>query len=238
MNVFSDDSSMVERSLFQMEDGGSIPTSSLQIANYSVHKCEWKSLTRLLARYHYRKDSIGGSIKVCLGVWCEGEIIGGAVLGNPWHPETYAENGKYRPIELRRLVFIDDAPKNSESWLIGKVGWWLRKYTSYNRILSYSDLGKGHTGVIYKAAGFTCLGETAVGSSVRFEGREFHMRSLSIDRDYARELSEAVKSGNAVVADTGRKIIWIRDIAQPIANPIPFFRPLEDTHQSQLFGGI
>jgi len=196
--------------------------------------CQWEDLVPILNLFHYRKAMMGGSIKICLGVRCDGIFIGGGVLGNPWHPQTYSENGQWNCIELRRLCFYDDAPKNTESWTIGKIAWWLRKYTTYNRILSYSDLGVGHTGTIYKASGFRLVGETGGGRKVRYNGREFHMRSLTINRDYARDLALRVDTGEADIVETGGKLIWLKDIAP--AHPVGTNMPLEPlTPQESLF---
>lgn len=207
------DNSTVEYPLFQTECGGSSPTSPLHISQYRIRPCKWEELVPILEKYHYRRGMIGGSIKICLGVYCDGILIGGAVFGNPWHPDTYSEGGRHNCIELRRLCFLDEAPKNTESWTISRCLWWLKKYSPYTRVLSYSDTGAGHTGTIYRAAGFRLAGESEGGKKIQYQGRDFHIRSLSIDRDYARDLVKAVERGDAQVVDTGIKRIWIRDIA-------------------------
>lgn len=133
------------------------------------------------------------------------------MLGNPWHPAAYAAPGR-NVIELRRLALHDDAPKNSESYFIGKIAWWLKKNTPYNRVLSYSDTSVGHHGTIYKASNFKLVGKTAGTEKIVRDGREFHARSLSIDRDYARKLSDDLTSGKAERVKTGEKNIWILDL--------------------------
>lgn len=215
----SGDNSIVECPLFQTEDGSAILTSPLQISQYRLAPCNWTDLVPILEQYHYRKGMMGGSIKICLGVWADGVLVGGGVFGNPWHPESYSGGGgQWNCIELRRLCFYDDAPKNTESWAIGKMIWWLKKYTDYNRVLSYSDASVGHTGTIYKASGFRLLGESGGGKKIQYDGRNFHIRSLSIDRDYARDLADKVKSGEAQIVETGAKKIWVKDIAKPRSN--------------------
>lgn len=235
MNQISGDNSIVECPLFQTESGGAIPTSPLQISGYYLKPCKWSDLVPILEQFHYRKGMIGGSIKICLGVYCDGRLIGGAVLGNPWHPETYSDGGMFNCIELRRLCFLDEAPKNTESWAIGKVVWWLKKYTDYNRVLSYSDSSVGHTGTIYKAAGFSLFGESGGGKKVEYQGRTFHIRSLSIDRDYARDLVEKVQSGDAHIIETGSKRIWVKDIASPRQNAFVGYVKQSEVTQEVLF---
>lgn len=202
---------MQEQLDFRLAGGGASPTPSLQIKAFRVHPVSWASLVPILEGFHYRRGWIGGSIKVCLGLYSPTELIGGAVFGDAWHGNTYAEPGRV-VTELRRLVLVDAAPKNSESYFIGKAAWWLKKNTPYNRILSYSDISQGHQGTIYKASGFKYMGQTGGGSKVVFEGRTFHARSLTIERDYAKRLAEAVGAGTAQKVKTGVKNIWIKDI--------------------------
>lgn len=202
---------MQEQLEFLLAGGGANPTPSLQIKNFRVHPVAWSSLVPILEGFHYRKGWIGGSIKVCLGLYSPDELIGGAVFGDAWHSETYAEPGRVIT-ELRRLVLIDAAPKNSESYFIGKAAWWLKKNTKYNRILSYSDISQGHHGTIYKASGFKLVGQTAGGTKIVHDGRTFHARSLTIERDYAKKLAEAIKSGQAEKVKTGVKNIWLKDL--------------------------
>lgn len=235
MEKISGGNSIVEYPLFQTEGGGAIPTPPLQISNYYLRPCAWFDLSPILKRYHYRGEMIGGSIKICLGVYCNGRLIGGAVFGNPWHPESYSDNGTFNCIELRRLCFCDEAPKNTESWTIGKAIWWLKKYTDYNRVLSYSDSSVGHTGTIYRAAGFRLFGEAGGGKKIECDGRTFHIRSLSIDRDYARDLAEKVKSGEAQIIETGSKKIWVKDIAPARQNAFTGYVKDKPIRQETLF---
>ena len=112
-----------------------------------------------------------------------------AVKYNPIHPDKW--------LELRRLVCIDDTPKNTESYFIGKTLRWLKKYTDKEVIVSFADQHYGHTGVIYKATNFEYYGETAKGSILMVDGKEMHSRSLNqLDRPYGRELNRRYKAGD------------------------------------------
>ena len=53
-------------------------------------------------------------------------------------------------MELRRLCCIDETPKNTESYFIGRTLRWLRKNTGYKVVVSYADTHHGHEGTIYK----------------------------------------------------------------------------------------
>jgi len=108
---------------------------------------------------------------------------------------------KYNPInpdrcwELRRLCCIDDTPKNTESYFIGKTLRWLKQNTDMEVIVSFADQHHGHTGVIYKATNFDYLGETGNGRILMVDGKEMHSRSLNqLDRPYGRELNRRYKA--------------------------------------------
>ena len=78
------------------------------------------------------------------------------------------------------------------------------------------------------------MGESEGGKKIQYQGRDFHIRSLSIDRDYARDLAAKVGTGEAVIVETGTKRIWIRDIAPPRVNAFTGY--IKDrVEQEQLF---
>ena len=206
------DSSMLELPLFQADDGGSNPTSVLQVSKMRVRETTWTTAAKIFREWHYRQDWIGGSLKHCFGLWSPEILLGAMAFGDPRHRDKYSDNGKTPCLELRRLALADAAPKNSESYFIGYCLRWIRKNTNYRRIVSYADVSRGHVGTIYKATGFKLVGETAGGSTIHYQGREFHVRSLTIDRDYSRELRDRVASGEAKVVETGAKNIYVREL--------------------------
>jgi uncharacterized protein YerC len=106
--------------------------------------------------------------KVC--VWPrEGVMmVGAAIFGIPGQLQTlklYSEHGKYKTVELRRLVLLDAAPRNSESRSISFMLQLLK--SSVDRVISYADPNERrpdhpdgcHTGLIYRASGFHRLEE-------------------------------------------------------------------------------
>lgn len=202
-------SSKAEQLSFQTVDGGALPTLSLQIKNFRVFKCDFKDIRHVFEGFHYKGGHMGGGISFCLGVQDGMKVIGGAVMGKPRH------EGKYpKTIDIRRLAYIDEAPKNSESWLLGHIVRHIRKNTDALHVLSYSDLTVGHAGTIYKAANFKKIGETSPSNHVFWEGRRYHPRSLSIDRPYSYRLREAVKDGTATIEKGEPKSIWIYEITR------------------------
>jgi len=169
--------------------------------------CSFKDIRSIFEEFHYRKGHMGGGISQCFAMLINGDVVGGAVLGKPRHEKTYKNC-----IDIRRLACLDEAPFNSESWFLGKIIKWLVANTDYDAAMSFSDLTQGHIGTIYKASNFTEMGRSAPQRYVIWEGKNYHMRSLTIDRPYSYRMREAVKDGSAVIHRGKEKIIWMYDL--------------------------
>ena len=194
---------MAERQTFQFEGGVSIPTSPL---NLIIKECKFKDIRHIFEKYHYKGGNMGGGITACLGAVFNDVYLAGVVLGLPRHNKKYS-NG-YTCIEIRRMACIDSLPKNSESWLLGKTIWWLKKHTKVDRVISYSDQSVGHKGTIYKAANFRLIGETAPSKHVFWKGKRYHPRSLTIDRPYSYKMRAGLKTGDTVIKTGRSKLIF------------------------------
>ena len=107
---------------------------------------------------------------------------------------------------------------------------------NYDYVLSYSDKTVGHTGTIYKAANFSNIGETTPTKYVIWNGKTYHPRSLSIDRDYSYKLRAAVVNGTAHIKIGLPKIIWIYKISRKLKRKnFKIFDINEDKNQLKLF---
>ena len=190
----------VTRSLFQKKEGGSVPTSPLKL---KVYKCDFKDIRHIFEKYHYKGGHMGGGISFCLALMFDLEIVGGAVIGLPRHKSKYPNS-----VEIRRMACTDEMPKNTESYFLSKVIWYIKKNTTFKTVISYSDLTVGHVGTIYKAANFKKIGETSPSIYVLWKGKRYHPRSLTIDRPYSYELRRAVKNGEAKKMKGKPKLIY------------------------------
>jgi len=150
---------------------------------------------------------MGGGISVCFGMFMDGKLVGGSVLGKPRHEKKYSNC-----IDIRRMACLDSSPGNSESWFLGKIIKWITCNTNYDNVLSYSDMTVGHNGTIYRASNFTEVGMTTPTKYVEWNGKVYHPRSLSIDRDYSYRMREAVEVGEAIIKTGLPKRIWIYPI--------------------------
>jgi hypothetical protein len=66
----------------------------------------------------------GLHVSYSFGLYYKDQLIGAAVFGVPAMggvTEAYNEQGKLKLIELRRLVCIDNTPRNTESYFIGQM---------------------------------------------------------------------------------------------------------------------
>ena len=177
----------------------------MSVTDFIVEEIPRKSVVKFIEKHHYSHNVNGVQSLYHYGLFTEGnfgipKMIGAMMYAYPSMPATAA---KYNPInpekclELRRLVCIDDTPKNTESYFIGQTFKLLKRDTDMEVIVSFADQHHGHTGVIYKATNFDYLGETAKGRILMVDGKETHSRSLNqIKRPYGRELNRRYKAGD------------------------------------------
>lgn len=169
--------------------------------------CSFNDISHIFEDYHYKKSHIGGGISICFAMFINDVLVGGSVLGKPRHEKKYRNC-----IDIRRMACIDEAPCNSESYFLGQIIKWITCNTDYQFVLSYSDLTVGHKGTIYKAANFKEIGLTSESKYVEWEGKTYHPRSLSIERDYSYRMREDLKTGKAILKTGLPKKIWIYEI--------------------------
>lgn len=125
--------------------------------------------------HHYSHSVKGITPFLCFEVVLKLNLqkqIGAIIFGAPGQIQTERKYGEYpngkqisRPkyvaVELRRLVLLDEIPKNGESYIIGRLIQML-KHLGVDRIISYADPNQKreehpdgmHSGLIYRASGF------------------------------------------------------------------------------------
>ncbi len=203
----------------------------MSVTDFIVEEIPRKSVVKFIEKYHYSHNVNGVQSLYHYGLFTEGnfgipKMIGAMMYAHPSMPATAA---KYNPInpdkclELRRLVCIDDTPKNTESYFIGQTFKLLKRDTDMEVIVSFADQHHGHTGVIYKATNFDYLGETGKGRILMVDGKEMHSRSLNqLDRPYGRELNRRYKAGdeNIFWKKTNPKHIYVYYLYKKIKRQI------------------
>lgn len=186
---------------------------------YTVEPCERKEIRDFIEKWHYSHNINGLLSQYCFKLMDGDTMIGAMIYGglgmaNCW--KKYAEN-KEDIIELRRLCCIDDTPKNTESYFIGKTLKWLLKNTSIKKVISYADNTYGHRGVIYQASNFKHLGKTAKGRVIMWQGKRYHDKTIRTKykgelKPFAKRVKEALEKGEAYYEETKGKEIYLYDL--------------------------
>lgn len=186
----------------------------MKVKNFTVEYINRKAVKSFVEKYHYSHNINGIQSYHHFGLYSEGnfglpKMIGAMMYAMPSMPDTAA---KYNPInprkcmELRRLVCVDDTPKNTESYFIGKTLRWLKRNTDLEVIISFADQHYEHSGTIYKASNFEYFGETSKSRILMVDGKEVHGRSLNqTKRPYGRELKKRYEAGDENIYWVPRK---------------------------------
>ena len=189
----------------------------MSVTNYIVELCSRSEIVNFVETHHYSKNMNGLHISYCFKLMDGDTIIGAMVygsLGMLGVAEKYNPKNPSKILELKRLVCIDDTPKNTESYFIGWTLRWLQRNTDLEMIISYADKTFGHEGVVYKATNFECMGETSAGKVIMWNGRRYHGKTLRNKHNgklkpVAIELKNALDDGSAQYVETLTKNIYI-----------------------------
>jgi hypothetical protein len=188
----------------------------MSVTNYIVELCPRSEIVDFVETHHYSKNMNGLHISYCFKLMDGDTMIGAMVygsLGMVGVAEKYTSNPS-KMLELKRLVCIDETPKNTESYFIGWTLRWLQRNTDLEMIISYADKTFGHEGVVYKATNFECVGETSAGRVIMWNGRRYHDKTLRNKHNgklkpVAIELKNALDNGSAQYVETLTKNIYI-----------------------------
>lgn len=153
--------------LFQEERGGSIPTSALQLRIEEIGARLACSLNRKWHSMLPRTDLgniLCGNTTVCYGAFFEGNWYAVGI----WSQPIIASLCDGVTIELRRLAICDKAPKNTASRMLAIMRRLVRqKFPQVSRAVSYLAVDV-HRGTIYRASGWTPVGEIVACRPQRF----------------------------------------------------------------------
>jgi len=160
-----------EQSLFQMIDGGAVPTSPLQL---KIVKLNVHSACKYNRKWHSRLPVIdwGNVVRnkhyICFGASFEITCYAVAIWSSPIAQNRF-KNGE-KILELRRMAISPEAPKNTASRMIKVMISMIKKeFPDIDRLISYQDT-EVHRGTIYKASGWE-IGGTSKGIKWNTEKR-------------------------------------------------------------------
>lgn len=171
---------------------------------YTVQLVPRSDVREFIEEHHYSHNINGLQASYCFGLF-DGDVMVGAMIygalsmANQW--KKYGD-AKEDVMELKRLVLIDDTPKNSESFFIGATLRWLKKNSTVKTIVSYADPNYGHSGVIYRATNFLHVGMTSPGKVIYYQGKKYHDKAIRAKykgklKPFAVKLREALENGEA-----------------------------------------
>ena len=201
-----------------------IDCRNVNVKDFVVKLTTIQYVRDFVQKWHYSSNVNGLRISHVFGLFCEDHLIGAMIYGplgmaNTWKKYVNAEN---EIVELRRLCCIDNTPKNTESYFIGKTIKWLKKNSDYKMIISYADTFYNHQGTIYKASNFEYHGLTSKGRVIDFHGKIYHdkcIRTYHVDtkgnkqlKPFAQRVKDALESGEAKYVETPGKHIFIYKI--------------------------
>lgn len=192
---------------------------SMSVRDFVVEKCPRQEIKDFVEEIHYSHNINGLSCTYCFKLLHRDKLIGASIFGKiamagVWKKYVASEK---ELIELRRLCCIDDTPKNTESFFIGKCIRWLRNNTTIKRVISYADLTYNHTGIIYQATNFKLVGQTTPGRVIMFNNQRYHDKTIRTYyngklKPFAKNIKDALVSGEAEYVKTKPKNIYIFDI--------------------------
>ena len=184
----------------------------MKVKEFKVLPCKREEITQFIETNHY-----SGSINGCISDYCfkllDGDrLIGAAFFGkmamhNQWKPFVDKEEDV---IELRRLCCIDDTPRNTESYFIGKMLRWLQLNTNIKVVVSYADAEYAHSGVIYKASNFKYEGFKKGAKIIVYGDKKYHDKAIRTKykgklKPFAQRLKDALERKEAYYKDTAGK---------------------------------
>jgi len=188
----------------------------VSVTNYIVEQCPRSQIVDFVETHHYSKNMNGLQISYCFKLMDGDTMIGAMVYGKismKGVESKYTDNPDGL-LELKRLVCIDDTPKNTESYFIGWTLRWLKRNTTLDMIISYADTTYGHEGVIYKATNFKFMGQTSPGRVIMYKGKRYHDKTIRAKHNgnykkFALEVRKALENGEAEYVETKPKNAYI-----------------------------
>lgn len=175
------------RRAHQRGGGGAIPTSALHPpTTYAAKQIVLTPVPGQVAKgiceaKHYLHSYPGASL-LNFGIFVEARLLGAAVIGcgPPNVHRLFSGAAQEEVACLTRLWLDDRLGKNAESRTLGIILRSLRNHQStIKALIAYSDPAAGHTGTIYRAAGFVFIGSSDQTAQYRLGRRVMHSRTPS-----------------------------------------------------------
>lgn len=180
--------------------------------------CPLAEVREFVEIHHYSHNLNGVKITQCFRADYQDALVGAAVFGalstTAWKKFAAQESAV---LELRRLVLLDCAERNSESRMIGTTLRWLRKYRpAVEIVVAYADPLYNHLGTIYRASNFFYMGLSGKDKGFRDPetGRVYHSRALRTTykgtyKPFVQRLREKKAAGLLEIIDLPGKHCYV-----------------------------
>lgn len=202
-----DDGVMTTQMAFQLSDGGSNPTSSLQ--HYWIEPISYNLAMDIVIEKHYlhRKCPVSFSFGLFnkKGSMPVGVVTYGVSPSSTLLKGICGESEKSNVYELNRLWVDDSVPKNGESYLIGRT----IKFLDREIIVSYADISQSHIGVVYQATNFIYTGLSAKFLDPKVKGLENQHHATYANGLTNKQVIEKYGKENVYFKERSRKHRYI-----------------------------
>lgn len=116
-----------------------------------------------------------------------------------------------RVLALSRLVLDPDVPKNGASFLLARSVRLIERSGEWDCLVTYADEWQGHTGAIYRAAGWEYVGLTKPERVYVIGGRMVARKAGPVTRTHAEMLALGAECVGAFSKHKFRKVIGRRE---------------------------
>lgn len=159
---------------FQLDDGGSIPTSSLHKGDARVQPISYGLAMEIVVAKHYLHRT--APVSHAFGLFYPNMIEPLGVITYGVSPSSTLLRGicgddeKNNVYELNRLWIDDRVMKNAESFLVSRS----MKFLDREIIVSFADTKQKHLGIVYQACNFYYTGLSSKFKDPKISGIEGH----------------------------------------------------------------
>ena len=193
--------------------------SNVKVTEFKVLPVDFQTVKGFIKKWHYLGDA-PLNISLVFGLYYKQNLIGAMIYGSLSMLNTYKKYGDSQDsiIELKRLCCIDKTKKNTESYFISRTLKFIKNYTKYKTVVSYSDPFYNHLGTIYKASNFLHKGFTAKSKVIKWKDKFYHDKALRCKdshnklKPFTYEIKEALQLGQATYIHKPPKHIYCYEI--------------------------
>lgn len=181
------------------------PSLSLKRScGWEVRPVAFATARTFVEEHHYAKGMHNGPTAL-FGLWDGEALLGVVAFATPCseavRSSVFGPEHKGRVTELSRVVLLDAAPHNSESFFVSRaLGLLKERRPDIWAVLSFADTAHGHVGTIYQATNLWYAGRSKSAQHfIDAEGRIRHRRQCGTNITTAEALARGWTPGRSGV---------------------------------------